>query len=192
MAKLKRELVIAQGLDLLDEVGLDGISTRLLARRLNVEQPALYWHFRTKRELLSAMAEAAMAPHAEAPLPKPCDEWREWFSENTRSFRRTLLMRRDGARLHAGTRPGAGDIDRIRHKIAFLVARGLPERNAKIAMLAASHFTVGSVLEEQAHANRDPRRDEEIGVAEIDCESAFEAGLALIVNGLDMVLMKLR
>ena len=174
MAKLTRETVIAEALDLLDEVGLDAVSTRQLAKRLGVEQPSLYWHFRKKDELIGAMAEAAMAPHATAPLPTPDDDWREWFIENTRSLRRTLLIRRDGARLHAGLLPGPADRDRIAHKMDFLIASGLPVLPARTAMLTSSRFTVGSVLEEQADA----------GAAAMDHESAFEAGLALIVDGL--------
>ena len=177
---MNRETVIAEALDLLDEVGLDAVSTRRLAQRLGVEQPSLYWHFKNKKELLGAMAEAAMAPHATAPLPAPEEDWRAWFRENTRSFRRTLLLRRDGARLHAGSRPGGGDLDRIAHKMAFLVASGLPEQQAAMAMLAAGRFTVGSVLEEQAEdgAAGSP------GIPPIDHDSAFEAGLTLIVEGL--------
>ncbi|CAM4513650.1 TetR/AcrR family transcriptional regulator C-terminal domain-containing protein [Nocardia ninae] len=181
MAKLHRDTVIAEALDLLDEVGLDAISTRQLAKRLGVEQPSLYYHFRNKEQLLSAMAEAAMAPHAQAPLPTPADDWRDWFLENNRSFRRTLLLRRDGARLHAGTRPGAADRDRLVHKMAFLVASGVPERDAQMAMLAAGRYTVGAVLEEQADGHV---VDEEADIPRIDHDSAFEAGLTLIVDGL--------
>ncbi len=180
MAKLERTIVVEEALDLLDEVGLDAVSTRRLAKRLDVEQPSLYWHFHNKGELLAAMATAAMRPHAREPLPTPADDWRGWFLENTRSFRRTLLLRRDGARLHAGLVPGA-DLDRITQKITFLVASGLPERDAQMAMLAAGRFTVGSVLEEQADVvGSDPAA----AVPVIDHEAAFEAGLALIVDGL--------
>lgn len=173
MPKLNRDSVVASALDLLDEVGLDAVSTRALAKRLGVEQPSLYWHFRKKEDLLTAMAEAAMAPHATTPLPAPGDDWQEWFRENSRSFRRTLLLRRDGARLHAGHLPSSDAIERITHKMAFLFAAGLPRRDAEMAMLAASRFTVGSVLEEQAVT--DPP---------IDPAEAFEAGLTLIVDGL--------
>ncbi|MFJ4632850.1 TetR/AcrR family transcriptional regulator C-terminal domain-containing protein [Streptomyces sp. NPDC088847] len=183
MTKVNREIVVSEALDLLDEVGLDAVSTRRLAKRLGVEQPSLYWHFRTKKDLLTAMAEAAMAPHAAIPLPTPDDDWREWFLDNTRSFRRTLLMRRDGARLHAGTTP-ASDLDRIRHKMDFLFASGVPERDAQMAMLAASRFTVGSVLEEQADADPGDGSDPPADMPAIDHESAFEAGLTLILNGL--------
>ena len=173
MAKLIRENVIAEALDLLDEVGLDAVSTRQLAKRLGVEQPSLYWHFHKKEDLLAAMAEAAMAPHATAPLPTGSDNWRDWFADNTRSFRRTLLTRRDGARLHAGSMPAGADLDRALRKYEFLLAAGLPAEDARTAMLTSSRFTVGSVLEEQA--DPDPR---------IDHEAAFEAGLALILRGL--------
>lgn len=180
---MNREIVITEALGLLDEVGLDAVSTRRLAKRLGVEQASLYWHFRTKRDLLAAMAEAAMAPHAAQPLPTPGDDWRGWFLENTRSFRQTLLMRRDGARLHAGTTP-IGDLDRIRRKMDFLITSGVPERDAQMAMLAAGRFTVGSVLEEQA----DPGPGTAAlpaDVPAIDHEAAFEAGLALILDGLE-------
>lgn len=180
MTKLDRETVIAEALLLLDQVGLDGISTRQLAKRLGVEQPSLYWHFRKKEELLVAMAERALEPHSETPLPTPSDNWRSWFADNMRSFRHTLLLHRDGARLHAGTRPKKGQMERIMRKLNFLIASGIPERDAKMAMLAANYFTVGSVLEEQADANL--RNDSDL--PPVDHEAAFEAGLALIIDGL--------
>ncbi|MEU0939359.1 TetR/AcrR family transcriptional regulator C-terminal domain-containing protein [Embleya sp. NPDC005971] len=178
---MTRETVVGEALDLLDEVGLDAVSTRRLAKRLGVEQPSLYYHFRNKKELLGAMAEAAMAPHATALLPDPADDWRDWFLANTRSFRRTLLMRRDGARLHAGSSPAGEDLDRLARKMAFLLASGIPERDARMAMLASGYFTVGCVLEEQADTDPDTHHPE---VPHINHESAFEAGLALILDGL--------
>ena len=133
-------------------MGLDGFSTRRLAQRLGVEQPSLYWHFKRKEDLLAAMAEAALAPQASVALPVPATTGEEWFLENYRSFRRTLLLHRDGARLHAGTFPSAESLDRLPAKFAFLAGSGLPEEDARMAMLAASRFTVGSVLEEQSGA----------------------------------------
>lgn len=181
---MNRATVVTEALDLLDDVGLENVSTRRLAKRLGVEQPSLYYHFKTKKDLLAAMAEAAMAPHAHAPLPEPEDDWRGWFLDNSRSFRRTLLMRRDGARLHAGEhpdrRPGP-----IRRKMAFLVASGVPERQARMAMLAVGRFTVGCVLEEQADVDAPDAGDLPDDVPALDHEAAFEAGLALILGGLE-------
>ncbi|WP_018104773.1 MULTISPECIES: TetR/AcrR family transcriptional regulator C-terminal domain-containing protein [unclassified Streptomyces] len=181
---MNREIAVSEALDLLDDVGLENVSTRRLAKRLGVEQPSLYYHFKTKKDLLAAMAEAAMAPHAHAALPEPGDDWRRWFLDNSRSFRRTLLLRRDGARLHAGSTP-TGDLDRIRRKMTFLIASGVPERQAQMAMLAAGRFTVGCVLEEQADADAPDPEDLPDNVPALDHEAAFEAGLALILGGLE-------
>lgn len=183
MAKLNRDAVVTEALDLLDEVGLDDVSTRRLADRLGVKQPSLYWHFRNKEELLGAMAETAMLPHANAPLPTPGEDWREWFLENYRSFRRTLLLHRDGARLHAGTKPGTTDFSRGLRKLEFLVASGVATPDAQTAMLAASHFTVGFVLEEQARDGDEPGQVTE-GVSLPDTGTVFEAELRLLLDGL--------
>ena len=180
--RLTRDVVTGAALDLLDEVGLDAVSTRRLAQRLGVEQPSLYWHFRNKDELLAAMAQAALAPHAAAPLPRAEEDRLAWFRENARSLRRALLRRREGARLHAGSRPAADDLGRIQHKLAFLTSGGVPELVAQMALLAAGRFTVGSVLEEQADLAHDPGGDGQ--PPGLDHEAAFEAGLGLLAEGL--------
>ncbi|HEY0248072.1 MAG TPA: TetR/AcrR family transcriptional regulator C-terminal domain-containing protein [Gryllotalpicola sp.] len=187
MAGLTRETVVAEALDLLDEVGLDQVSTRALAQRLGVKQPSLYWHFSNKEALLGAMAEAAMAPHARFALPAPSDDWREWFLGNTQSFRRTLLLRRDGARLHAGSRPAGAGLERTKAKIDFLVAAGLPRRPAEMAMLAASRFTVGSVLEQQADQQARPAEERPSAEVPLDHDEAFRSGLSLIIEGVALL-----
>ncbi len=68
MTKLDRETVIQAALELLNEVGVDNLTTRKLAERLKVQQPALYWHFRNKRALLDALSEAML----EKITPAPC------------------------------------------------------------------------------------------------------------------------
>ena len=60
MTKLDKGTVIAAALELLNEVGMDSLTTRKLAERLKVQQPALYWHFQNKRALLDALAEAML------------------------------------------------------------------------------------------------------------------------------------
>lgn len=173
---MDRETIVSEALALLDELGLDEVSTRRLAKRLGVEQPSLYWHFPNKAALLSAMAEAAMAPHATTPLPTPSDDWRDWLLENSRSFRRALLRHRDGARLHAGSSPQGTDLSRALQKLQFLVSSGLPEPDARLALLTTSHFTVGNVLEQQA-ADDD-------GAEGPDPAATFDEGLKLIIDGL--------
>ena len=41
--RLDLDQVVQAAITLLDEVGLDGLTTRALATRLGVQSPALYW-----------------------------------------------------------------------------------------------------------------------------------------------------
>ncbi len=56
MARLDKETIITAALDLLNEVGMEGLTTRKLAQKLRVEQPTLYWHVKNKRALLDALS----------------------------------------------------------------------------------------------------------------------------------------
>ena len=55
---LERKDIVAKALELLDEVGLEGLSTRRLAAALGVKDPSLLWHFASMGELRSFGAEA--------------------------------------------------------------------------------------------------------------------------------------
>ncbi|MFL9666496.1 tetracycline resistance transcriptional repressor TetR [Variovorax sp. AB1(2024)] len=148
--KLDREVILETALGLLDEVGMDKLSTRLLAERLGVQQPALYWHFRNKRALLDAMNSELLRRAHKRQLPLHDESWETFLRENARSFRRALLARRDGARLHAGTEPDPGDLEMVEAQLAAVVDRGVPATQAMTLLIALGRYTVGCVLEEQA------------------------------------------
>jgi TetR/AcrR family transcriptional regulator, tetracycline repressor protein len=52
---LSKSVVVGQALKLADAEGLDGLTIRKLAQELGVTPMALYWHFRSKDELLQAI-----------------------------------------------------------------------------------------------------------------------------------------
>jgi TetR/AcrR family tetracycline transcriptional repressor len=198
MAKMKREDVIDEALKLLDKVGLDGVTTRKLAERLGVESASLYWHFKNKSELLNEMSAAVLARHHISLLPVSTDDWRDFILDNARSFRNALLANRDGARLHAGTKPTESQMKGISAKIGYLVRAGFTEHEAGMALYAISQFTIGCVLEEQAslsHTADQKRHSKSRRLvvkssrsAEVEMPSAtkaFEFGLNLLVQGLE-------
>jgi len=59
--RLTRAAVVERGLRLADADGLDGLTIRKLATVLGVTPMALYWHFRSKDELLDGLAERVWA-----------------------------------------------------------------------------------------------------------------------------------
>ncbi len=117
---------------------------------MGVQQPALYWHFRNKRALLDALAEAMLAENHTHSVPRADDDWRSFLIGNARSFRQALLAYRDGARIHAGTRPGAPQMETADAQLRFLCEAGFSAGDAVNALMTISYFTVGAVLEEQA------------------------------------------
>jgi TetR/AcrR family tetracycline transcriptional repressor len=56
-ARLTRKAVVDRAMQLADAVGLDALTIRKLAQELGVTPMALYWHFRSKDELLNGLAE---------------------------------------------------------------------------------------------------------------------------------------
>lgn len=83
-------------------------------------------------------------------LPQAGQSWQEWLVANACSFRHALLAYRDGARLHAGTRPRGVHLEGIEAKLHVLCEAGFEPEQAMGLMLAISRFVVGWVLEEQA------------------------------------------
>ena len=150
MTKLDKGTVIAAALELLNEVGMDSLTTRKLAERLKVQQPALYWHFPSKRALLDALAEAMLTERHTRSLPEENEDWRVFLKENALSFRKALLSYRDGARMHAGTRPTEPHYGTAEAQIRFLCTAGFSPKRAVWALWAVSNYVVGSVLEQQA------------------------------------------
>ena len=56
-ARLSKQAVVDRALKLADADGLDALTIRKLAQDLGVTPMALYWHFRSKEDLLEGVAE---------------------------------------------------------------------------------------------------------------------------------------
>ena len=149
-SRLHRDDVLRAALDLLNEVGIDALSTRKLAERLGVQSPTLYWHFKSKGALLDAMSAAIMQERRARFEPESHAHWRDWVMADGRSFRRALLAYRDGARLHAGTRPGKAQHESIESRFGLLCAAGFDPGSATLLLISVGRFVVGWVLEEQS------------------------------------------
>ena len=56
-SRLSKATVVQRALALADAGGLDALTIRRLAQELGVTPMALYWHFRSKDDLLDGLAE---------------------------------------------------------------------------------------------------------------------------------------
>ncbi len=149
--KLDKSTIIDAALDLLNEAGIDALSTRALAQKLGVQQPALYWHFKNKRALLDAM-NAAIQSRYDTFEPLADETWQQFFRRNMMTFRQALLSVRDGARLHAGTEAEPDHVEQIEALMTFMVRQGIEPADAMDLSIATSRYVVGCVLEEQSES----------------------------------------
>jgi AcrR family transcriptional regulator len=160
---ITRERIVAAALELLDEKGMDALTVRALATRLDVRAPALYWHVRNKQELLDEMATEVMrrVTGALAAIP-PGDGWRDDLAAYARVLRSEYLLHRDGARIFSGTRITDPDVVRMKEPwFERWTAHGWKPADADDAIDVVTAFVVGFVIEEQERrqsAETDPTR----------------------------------
>ena len=205
---IDRERIVDEALALLNEVGIDKLSTRKLAERLGVQQPALYWHFKNKSALLDAVNSAMLARY-HTNRPQPGQDWVEFTYANARSIRSTLLAVRDGARLTAGTRPSTAEFADTEAVLQLYVDAGFSASEAFGIAISITRYVVGYVLEEQGERERDlldsdaeaqsepmaemapyPLLSEAlrslVNLGTINTEQVFESGLTDMVEGMQV------
>jgi len=181
-----RDRIVNEALLLLDEVGIDKLSTRKLAERLGVQQPALYWHFRNKSELLDAINSEMLLRYHNDRLPKPGQDWLSFTLANARSIRKTLLTVRDGARLTAGTRPSVAEFAEVESVLKLYVDTGFSAEEAFGIAICVTRYVVGYVLEEQGEIER-KRLDQDAPFTDFAAEIAPFPLLAQALENFDSV-----
>jgi AcrR family transcriptional regulator len=195
-APLDEARVLDAAFAVLEQHGFAGLTIRRIAEVLGVKNPALYWHFRNKQEIVNGMAGRLldrMVETVEAGAPVPTD-WRDWLRCAANGYRRTLLGVRDGAEVLSNA-----NLSRSRHfaeferGIAVLAAQGFAERDAMLGMVTVFDYALGVTYEHQADARITedaptpgasvftPLHGMDRGTAR---DALFEGGLELILDGL--------
>ncbi|MEO6015143.1 MAG: TetR/AcrR family transcriptional regulator C-terminal domain-containing protein [Devosia sp.] len=150
-----RDDVVQTAIQLLQEVGLDGLTLRRLAKELGISAPTLYWHVKDKRELLDLMSEAMVRLAREKMPPFPADlPWDETIAEGLRRQYEAMVAYRDGARVVAGNRPTEASLPGIEQFLKLWVAAGFPPNEALAYTLSLGDFITGCALEHQAEMER--------------------------------------
>lgn len=212
---LDRDRLVKVALDLLDEVGFDGLTMRRLADRLDVKAASLYWHVRNKEELLGLLADEICAGVGE---PDPSSHWRAQLEMLARENRRVLLAHRDAARLLSGVSlMGANRLRLAEITLRALLGAGFSEKESAYASILLTDYATGFVKEEVTIMNTarsrgvsseealaevrdqfETLRAEEFpsvvrlaaSLTDVDVEERFEFGLNVLLDGLGKRLPK--
>ncbi|MFI8106443.1 TetR/AcrR family transcriptional regulator [Streptomyces sp. NPDC101118] len=196
---LSRERIVDAAGALVDAEGLEAVSTRRLAAALGVSGPSLYNHFRTKDEILDAVADAVSA-RVDLSMFEDGDgrDWRTALHDWAVSYRRALadhpnivpVLARGPGRRPAGLRLA----DAV---FGAMTRAGWPPAQATRIGALMRYFVMGSALGSFARGfvddrtAYDPADYPHLGQAhllaerrqEID-EGAFETGLTALLDGL--------
>lgn len=209
--KIQREAVIATALDLLDEVGIEGLTMRRLAQELDIKAASLYWHFANKQALMNGIADALIegVAHEHSDELSPSTAWFNAVSVTAHEIRNALLKRRDGARVYAGTYVITDNTLRVAEAlIGPLYEAGASTRLASWGAFSIIYYVMGFVMEEQPLADPSEislaiatHRDQFEALAakgyphvlaaaadlfSPDFDARFDAGLDLLIAGLRM------
>lgn len=171
---LDRATIVQTALRLLDEVGIDGLSTRRLAAELGIKSASLYWHFKDKDELLNEMSGVMFEEclrHADA--NQPGFDALGWLADGAQAIRQTALSRRDGAQVMARPRAKAPNAKTsLEDNVKALTSSGLSESEARMAIQTLQRFAIGAAMQEQSDT-AGPAGDE-----------GFAFGLKTLIDGL--------
>ncbi|MBG6084945.1 TetR/AcrR family transcriptional regulator C-terminal domain-containing protein [Zhihengliuella flava] len=156
---LTREAVVGAAVGILREFGLADLSMRRLARDLNVQVGALYWHVSNKQELLVEVAaellsSPALTAGTAARPPAAAATWRGDILHLGSSLHTLLLPVPDSAEVVQVARVLAPErLAPLTRMTETFTAAGLtPERAASAQSLVVNHV-LGAVAEAQNRAD---------------------------------------
>ncbi|WP_327357246.1 TetR/AcrR family transcriptional regulator [Streptomyces sp. NBC_01304] len=212
---LSRDRIVMAARELVDAEGLAAVSTRRLAAELGVSGPSLYNHFRTKDQILEAVADSVSAQVDLSMFEDGRDgrdgrfdgqDWRTALHDWAVSYRGALTEHPNIVPVLAqgpGRRPaGLRLADAV---FGAMTAAGWPAAQATSIGALMRYFIMGSALGSFAggfvddEAAYDPADYPHLGQAHLLAERqekiderAFEAGLKALLDGLELQYAALR
>ncbi|MBN0047186.1 TetR/AcrR family transcriptional regulator C-terminal domain-containing protein [Streptomyces actuosus] len=194
---LSTDRIVETARELVDAEGLSAVSTRRLAAELGVSGPSLYNHFRTKDEILEAVADS-VSGQVDLSMFEDGREWRTALHDWAVSYRAALRDHPNIVPVLArgpGRRPAALRLaDAV---YGAMVEAGWPPSQATSIGALMRYFIMGSALGSFAGGfvedpnAYDPADYPHLGQAHLLAEQqekiderAFEAGLTALLDGL--------
>ncbi|MEU6318913.1 TetR/AcrR family transcriptional regulator [Streptomyces sp. NPDC047009] len=195
---LNTDRIVDAARALVDAEGLPAVSTRRLAAELGVSGPSLYNHFRTKDQILEAVADSVSA-QVDLSMFEDGRDWRTALHDWAVSYREALHDHPNIVPVLAGgpgRRPAALRLaDAV---YGAMVDAGWPPPQATSIGAVMRYFVMGSALgsfaggfvdDESAY---DPADYPHLGQAHLLAEKqekiddrAFETGLTALLDGLE-------
>src|SRR5262249_26239156 len=150
-AALSREEIVRAALNVADAEGPDAINMRRIARELHSGTMSLYWHIRSKEELLDPMIDAIIGgPEG----PEPAGDSRADPRAIARSTRDTLHRHQWAVNFMGGRPPlGPKSLRNLERALSVFDGLDLDKGTAMTTLTAVNTYVLGAVLRELQEMN---------------------------------------
>lgn len=181
---LSIEKIIHTSIEILNADGLDKLSMRTLASKLNIKAASLYWHFKNKDELLLYISEY---------ITEQCDysdisgTIREKLTTSMIRYRSALKKIRDGVKIMELTPPVTPRrIEIINRIVDSISSLGVPDSKLFISANILNNYVLAFVADE-FRMNSMNLIDNELSksLTNINIDEEFAKGLDIILDGIE-------
>ncbi|WP_237687550.1 TetR/AcrR family transcriptional regulator C-terminal domain-containing protein [Arthrobacter jiangjiafuii] len=171
--RLNRETVLRAGVELADQVGIEGFTMRTLSQELGVVPMALYKHVANKQELLEGMVDLVWNEVTE---PDAGRGWKQGVRDRSVSLRDALIRHRWAVGLmEAAGRPGPENLRQHNAMLGCLRQGGFSFRTTVHVMSLLDAYVYGFALQQKTLSFETPEESAASAAATHDAESAETA-----------------
>lgn len=198
---LSRERIVSEAVALLDDEGIDRLTMRRLAERLGTGSTTLYWHVKTKDDVLDLALDTVFG---QAQLPDaPSGDWRTDVTTLVGEWRAAILRHPWTASLLGRPLMGPNVLERTEFLHAALVRAALTGPELTAAAYGVANYVIGSTMMQTAWQGRDeaaarqaaddhlrqrsdryPTLAEHGHVSGNDWDATFTHGLSYLLDGI--------
>ncbi|MFJ1649548.1 TetR/AcrR family transcriptional regulator [Streptomyces sp. NPDC088258] len=198
--------IIDTALKLIDEVGIQALTLRMLADALNSGTATLYRHFKGKDELLALVADRVLGEVSVRPEELEGLSWREAATVSAEAFYGTLRRHPHALPLLAAQVPvGPNGLRGRERLITLFLSHGFSVGLAARAFTAIGHYVIGFAI--QQHGPGTPGPDDHVhlrnyynsldpevypsttaasrSLTSVPAHEEFRFGLDLLLDGLE-------
>ncbi|MFE4962697.1 TetR/AcrR family transcriptional regulator [Streptomyces sp. NPDC056660] len=151
--------IVDTALKLIDEVGIEALTLRMLADTLNSGTATLYRHFNGKDELLALVGDRILGEVRVPPEELEGLSWRDAVTVAAEAFYGTLCRHPNALSLLAAQVPVGPNALRGRERlISLFLSHGFPVGLAARAFTAIGHYVIGFAI--QQHGPGAPGEDQ--------------------------------
>ena len=187
---ISKETIVKTSIEILNLNGIDHLTTRKLAKELNIKSASLYWHMKNMQDLYGFIAEQICS---EVVIACDVSNPKEYLYEVHKEFRAKLLGLRDSVAVFIRSTPNTPHrVEIIRRVLECLLQLGIKEKNCITAANLLNNYVLSFVADELRFKTASPEKMKDLNILfgirhTDDFDEQFLYGLKVLLVGFEKV-----